>query len=739
MGDFVGQVLFNRYKIVEFLGRGGMADVYLAHDGRRDIPVALKFLREDLSEDRSFRRRFKREAQVLADLQHPNIVRFYGFETAGDMTFIVMEYIKGQVLRKALLRRKEPLTLGQALGVLEPICRALTYAHKEGVYHCDVKPANIFLEPSGRVVLSDFGIARFAEAATATFSTPGTPAYMAPEQITGAPLDARTDVYALGIMLYELMTLERPFDEDKRGDTSSSRSERIRAAHLHTAPRPPRRINSNIDKHTEAVILKALAKKPEERFQSVEELLTIFNKAGAITAIPVTDWLKDEGDTQAAREQPDRLARLDGLYQTLQKGIQAAENTQNWKKVIERCSEMLSIDPTYRDVANLLVVAKSSLERLQEAADHSYRSGRNTITRGLREVEKARDLHPEHPDPDHLFPILESHRSIFEKKTGTRTSQLIKPGDQKCVRFFRRAWLYLPIPLLLCLVLLTAAWGLDDIGEMYTLKPGTNESGYLGHSDDMYTFYGQQGDVIDFFLVRTLGFEYPKFEISSPSGVIITIKEGAVILPETGNYQIRVFGESFYFYKMSMGLSTRTPAPTSTHTPTRTPTPTPTPTRTPTPTPTALFFAGARNDVDPNNLIGWLLCWSGRYNESEPLKNILSACRGDWLMLACRPVGQQILTVAAMGPRNAVLNNTGDTDNTYSSNQVQWYFSDDYSWGFIETGTVYRDSCDMNNQNDNKRLCWHTGGGEIQGGWRCGSAVWLNDSDNWERLIFQMP
>ena len=209
MEDLVGQTLLERYRVDEFIGRGGMAEVYRAYDMRRRITVALKFLREDLAEDEVFLRRFRREAKVLETLQHPSIVRYFGFEESDDWHFLVVEFIDGEGLRKKLSRLETPLTLEQTLHILEPVCNALHYAHAEGIFHCDVKPANIMIDHDGRVVVADFGISKLAESATLTYGSTGTPAYMAPEQCRGQKVDARSDIYALAITAFEMLTLDR--------------------------------------------------------------------------------------------------------------------------------------------------------------------------------------------------------------------------------------------------------------------------------------------------------------------------------------------------------------------------------------------------------------------------------------------------------------------------------------------------------------------------------------------------
>ena len=200
MRDLRGQILSGRYRIEEAIGRGGMAEVYKAWDSERNYHVAVKVLREDLAEDREFDHRFRREAQALARLAHRNIVRFYGFEREGYLAFIVMDFVEGTTLRRRIFDADGPLPVDEVLSIVEQVVSALHYAHAQGVLHRDVKPGNIMIQPdpltgtSGRVLLSDFGIAKAADAATMTTVMPGTPAYMSPEQCCSEPLDVRTDV-----------------------------------------------------------------------------------------------------------------------------------------------------------------------------------------------------------------------------------------------------------------------------------------------------------------------------------------------------------------------------------------------------------------------------------------------------------------------------------------------------------------------------------------------------------------
>ena len=243
MTAHIGDRLRDRYEMEEFLGRGGMSDVYLAFDTRRQVRVAVKVLREDLAEDVEFVRRFRREAEALAQLDHPNIVRFYSFERQGTTAFIVMDYVSGATLRRRLAEVEGPLSVEEATAILRPVVAALQYAHNEGYVHRDIKPGNIMLRDDGTVLLSDFGIARATESITMTTGPIGTPAYMSPEQILGQSVDQRTDVYSLGVVLYEMLAGRRPFTgETGIGVTTI---ERVRHEHLHAEPVDLRRLESS--------------------------------------------------------------------------------------------------------------------------------------------------------------------------------------------------------------------------------------------------------------------------------------------------------------------------------------------------------------------------------------------------------------------------------------------------------------------------------------------------------------
>jgi len=254
----------NRYMVRRRLGSGGMADVYLAEDQELGRRVALKMLNERHANDEQFVERFRREAQSAAGLNHPNIVSIFDRGHAEGTYYIAMEYLDGRTL-KELLVRNGPTPIPIAIDYARQILGALAFSHRNGVVHRDIKPHNVVVGPDGRLKVTDFGIARSgASQMTEAGSIVGTAQYLSPEQARGAPVDPRSDLYSLGILIYEMLTGKVPYT----GDTPVE----IAMKHLSAIPEPPSALRQDVPHDLDAVVMRALAKDPDQRYGSAEEM-----------------------------------------------------------------------------------------------------------------------------------------------------------------------------------------------------------------------------------------------------------------------------------------------------------------------------------------------------------------------------------------------------------------------------------------------------------------------------------
>src|SRR4051794_22373282 len=260
----IDQVFDGRYRVVRKLGTGGMANVYLAEDQELGRSVAIKMLDERHSQDEQFVERFRREAKNAAGLSHPNIVSIYDRGQAEGTYYIAMEYLEGRTLKELLVTRG-PTPLNVAIDYARQILGALGFAHKHGIVHRDIKPHNVVVAPDGRLKVTDFGIARSGTSQmTETGSIIGTAQYLSPEQAKGAPVTPASGMYSVGIVLYEMLTGSVPFT----GDTPLE----IAMKHLSEVPVPPSELRDDVPDDLDLVVLRALAKDPEDRYQTAEEM-----------------------------------------------------------------------------------------------------------------------------------------------------------------------------------------------------------------------------------------------------------------------------------------------------------------------------------------------------------------------------------------------------------------------------------------------------------------------------------
>jgi serine/threonine-protein kinase len=291
-----------RYQVQRMLGAGGMADVYLARDLNLQRAVAIKVLRADFSSDPDFRVRFLQEARAAANLSHPNIVTIHDFGQQSEMLYIVMEYIEGTTL-KTLIRRRAALGSLEAADLMRQICDGVGYAHRAGLVHCDLKPHNILISNADRAKITDFGISRALSTIQADESSDvvwGSPLYFAPEQAAGTSPSPASDVYSLGVVLYEMLTGRLPFEA---ADTDT-------LAELHQlAPViPPSHLDPSIPAALDQIVLKVLSKEPSSRYRTADQLgrvLSTFVSGGP--ALPLDFRIPEAATRVMERFRPEQV------------------------------------------------------------------------------------------------------------------------------------------------------------------------------------------------------------------------------------------------------------------------------------------------------------------------------------------------------------------------------------------------------------------------------------------------
>lgn len=335
----LGEILSNRYRIIRELGTGGMAWVYLAEDIKEHQEVAIKVLYPQYSEDVSYIQRFTREAKLAIKLSSPHIVKVLDYGADRDIHYLVMEKVAGEDL-KSVLNRRGPLPYQEVLSIAAQVARALHHANEHGIVHRDIKPENLMITPDGTVKVLDFGIARARTLPSITQSGfIGSPYYISPEQAMGEVVDIRSDIYSLGIVMYELLSGDLPFEASSPWSIISQ----------HIANKPPMLALSKpeLPAPVEELVNKALAKDPADRFQTPAEMLA------AIEAVMGGQELPRVALPPTPRSQQVRELLLKSLYERAVEAMQTAK----WSQAVNLLNQVLKIEPTYQDAAQRLAYA----------------------------------------------------------------------------------------------------------------------------------------------------------------------------------------------------------------------------------------------------------------------------------------------------------------------------------------------------------------------------------------------
>ena len=308
MDQYIGKLLDNRYEILERIGSGGMAVVYKARCHRLNRLVAIKILKSDLAQDAEFRRRFHDESQAVAMLSHPNIVAVYDVSHSDDLDYIVMELIDGITLKQYMQKKGEPLNWREALHFITQIMKGLSHAHSRGIIHRDIKPHNIMVLRDGSVKVADFGIARLTSAAqnTLTQEALGSVHYISPEQARGSYIDARSDIYSAGVVLYEMLTGRLPYE----GDSPIS----VAIQHINSIPLSPREINPDIPEALEEITMKPMASNVAQRHRSADAMLADLEE---FRKNPTLNFGYGDVDLLDSGDEPTQVVKTGGTHNTL--------------------------------------------------------------------------------------------------------------------------------------------------------------------------------------------------------------------------------------------------------------------------------------------------------------------------------------------------------------------------------------------------------------------------------------
>ena len=345
----IGKTL-GQYQILELAGQGGMAKVYKAYQPSLNRYVALKVLPEYLAHDAEFVDRFRQEALAAAALRHPNIVVIYDIGEADNLHYIATEFLEGQTLEQ-MLKQSGALSLPRVVSIVNQVASALEAAHEHGLVHRDIKPSNVFVNPREHVTLMDFGIVKAMSATrlTRTGMLVGTPEYMSPEQAEGLPLDWRSDLYSLGVMVYEMLTGHVPFD----APTPNA----VLYAHVNKPPVPPSQLNPRIPPVIETVVLRALAKRPDDRFRSDAEFASALDQAAHQARQDLADGLARDARQQVA------LGRLDAAQDKLG---QLQQISPDYPGLAELAAQVARRAQSEREYAEIVQLTRQARERAAE-------------------------------------------------------------------------------------------------------------------------------------------------------------------------------------------------------------------------------------------------------------------------------------------------------------------------------------------------------------------------------------
>ncbi len=397
--SWIGKKLNNRYKIEKLLGRGGMSTVYKATDPNLKRTVAVKIIHPHLTDSPEFVQRFEQEASAVAQLRHNNIVQVYDFDSYGDVYYMVMEYVTGELLSDKLSALNEAglrLPLADTIRIVATICDAIDYAHQRRLIHRDLKPANIMLNLLGEPILMDFGLAKIigGNIHTNTGAMIGTAAYMSPEQVHGNA-DLRSDIYALGIILYEMLSGAPPFRSDS--------THKVMQKHVSEPVPDIRQVNANTPHSLVAIIEKALAKEPANRFQTAAEMANALRTTAVHVQSPV--------DTLAARH----LDRLSTLWQ----GAQDLLDERKYAACLEKLDELKRADADYKH-DQVTQLRRNAQNQFFIRAMKLYQSGK--LQESAKAAQALRHHAPEYPGLEHLE--VQIQQGMVREEGQTRLSKL---------------------------------------------------------------------------------------------------------------------------------------------------------------------------------------------------------------------------------------------------------------------------------------------------------------------------